>query len=146
MHTSQFYYQFFLKNIMDISGIIASISSLVQFIIIPPIFNFYIIPNIEKKIGRKINFKNQFFMNNIRSPFLCYITKNVSVSFYIVFKYFGMSKKTFERNYSYSELSEIQYESESFSRFELFFSFFSLINLSIIFIFGGILWFSQRHH
>ncbi len=94
--------------------------------LLPMIFNFKIIPGIEKKIKKKLKFT---FISYEMFFFRDYFARYCEISLYILMKYLRISKKMNSR----CALVKAEYHRELFSKFEIFWSFFSLFNYLIFF-------------
>ena len=111
-------------KILCISIIFLIITSLKATLILPIVFNFKIIPRIEYKIGRQLQYDS--FYNSVYL-FGNYFARYAEIAFYICFTYFRLP---FKRNEAFA-LVKVNYQLEEFSEKEIFWSTYAMINFLI---------------
>lgn len=130
-HTLMMYFK-----IMPSLGIAILCLALVMFcgiiciLIIPIIFNYFIIPNIERKVGERLEFRDYwdyFLFGN-------FMYRHIEIISYLAIKYLAFKFKgnqdAFKINPKFS-LSKINYRIEDASRFEIVMSFVAIINVIV---------------
>lgn len=99
------------------------------FIINPIIFNFFIIPQIEKDTGKKLNYYFEFYNMFLFSK---YYYRQVDISQFIVKQWLASKHPIWinmdKINPKYA-LKKINYNGKAASKFKIFISFFSVINM-----------------
>lgn len=116
----------FKEWIETVSALIFIITTINVCIIIPVIFNFFVIPNIEKRYCKKLK-----YAKDIYQLYPKFLYKNVDIATYIVAccSIFAGKILNRKRDYSRYALYEINYTKENATKFEIIMSFFSIINL-----------------
>ncbi len=115
------------EKIMDVSLLFILIT-IINFLILPLVFNFKIIPNIERKVGKKLKFELFYYSLHI---FNGYFVRYGEIFLYILTIYLKIPKKM---NPKYA-LVKVAYSREVFSTSEIFWSFFALFNFVFFYIF-----------
>ena len=114
-------------------------------ILMPFLFTFYIIPKIEKRLGKKLEF---VMLNYNLLPGNKFLAGYFEISWCIVKKYlmWKLKKSNFNevRPSSKWALWRSNYRIEDASRFEIFISFFALTNIILGFSIGSILWIQSK--
>ncbi|MDX2164464.1 MAG: hypothetical protein SFW07_03495 [Gammaproteobacteria bacterium] len=101
------------------------------FLIMPMVFNFYLIPKIENKIGKKLGFSpvlNLF-------PYGRYLNRWVEISKYILKLYIDYKKTgkcSLPAGYDRASLKQAGYTIDMVSKEEIFYSFVAQINLRLM--------------
>ena len=111
----------------------------------PFLFTFYIIPKIEKRLGKKLEF---VMLNYNLLPGNKFLAGYFEISWCIVKKYlmWKLKKSNFNevRPSSKWSLWRSNYRIEDASRFEIFIGFFALTNIILGFSIGSILWIQAK--
>ena len=109
-------------------------------IILPLIFNFFLIPKIEKKIGKKLEYKHYIYQVALFGSFF---GRYIEISYYMVVKFIA-SKLGFDPNKvnlgKLLALQSVNYNIEEASYVEVGISFFALGNILLVFLVPSFLW------
>ena len=119
------------ERIILIVNICLFLSAINALIILPLIFNFTIIPGIEKKIGNKLEYNLPGYS---LLPFRSYLAKYLEISLYILTKYFKIPK-TLNPEYA---LVKARYQLAQFSIKEIAWSILSIFNMICFFLLLGL--------
>lgn len=118
------------EKILWITSLILIFSAINIIIISPVVFNYVIIPKIEKKLGTKLKFKtiyDFFLFGNFSYRFL-------EVAIYIFLRYFFLKiNPNYVWKYKNTALAKVNYDVRNASRLEIAMSFYSIISM----ILGG---------
>ena len=125
--------------------LVLAVSITVSMLSMPFLFTFYIIPKIEKRVGKKLEF---VMPNYYLLPGSKFVTGYFEISWCIIKKY--LMWKLNKLNYNSIKpnskwaLWRSNYRIEGASRFEIFISFFALINIILFFLIGSIAWIQSK--
>lgn len=112
---------------------IVGMASVLGLTFFPITFWLFIIPKIQKRAGKKFLYNPKLYVYPILSKYLAYIDVAWGISVkYVGVKYFGDQKK-FKLD-SRRPLETVTYDVTQASKFEVFFSFFSVLNWAFLFI------------
>lgn len=132
--------------IYNMIGIIGGISMINAVTLFPLIFNYSIVPEIERKIGQKLGY---YRLNYKLAPYAKFLGRYAEISFYIFVKalmrYFGKDpnkKKVCPRTFA---LQKINYPYELFTKKEIIWSACAVINAFLFFFCGAILIFVDKY-
>lgn len=106
-------------------------------IIFPIIFNCFIIPKIEKKVGQKLEFISASYIFVSTYYYLIggeVLGKYCEIAMYIVIKYLASKFGKKLNNKSRNALQSINYDIKRASRFELVMSFAVFLNIIFAFL------------
>ncbi len=106
------------------------LSAIYLIIISPLICKFYIVPRIEKKLGRKLGYSPLLKF----APFGNCLDRQIEISKYIIDRYFAYKKrgeKSVPFGYNLFALKQAGYTIDMVSKAELIFSFMVEINLYV---------------
>ena len=124
--------------------LILAISITFSMLSMPFLFTFYIIPKIEKRLGKKL----EFVMLSYYFYGMKFAGSFYEISWCVVKKYlmWKSNKPNFNEVKPKSKwaLWRAPYRIEEASKFEIFISFFVSINTILFFIIGGILWIQSK--
>lgn len=133
-----------LWNRIEIILLLMMIFSALYLVLIAPIvFNYFIIPKIEKKIGSKLEFINwyEFYL------FGKFSFRFAEIVSYIIIKYIALKLKKDPHKIKINSkmaLMKINYDIKEASSIEIVMSFLTIISGLLFFIIGGIIWY--MHH
>ncbi len=116
-----------LYIVVLISAFICVLSFIYGFIISPLIFRLYIIPGIERKVGRKLQyhpFVNTFPLTGVESEISAYIAK-------INRDYKNLNYTGLPMGYDNYSLKKVGYTIKMASKAEIFFCYASLKNVKV---------------
>lgn len=96
--------------------------------VMPLIFHLVIIRGIEKKIGQKLIFEDQWIVDP--SWFGIWFVRPFSIAFYMVIRYlcWKIAKNPEAKKLYYSALEKVHYPIQTATRFEIVMSFLYMIN------------------
>lgn len=115
------------NKILSISIFFLCISSLKHFLFFPIVFNFKIIPRIEQKIGRRLQFSPKYDYHFL---FGSWFAKYLEISIHIFIKYLELPFKDNKER----ALIKVNYQCEEFSKQEIFWSLYAVLNIFVFFI------------
>lgn len=119
------------QKILFIFGFIGLLCLIFQFVIFPLVCEFYIVPRIEEKVGKKLGYS--YILNLV--PFGKYFNRNIEISSYILDRYYAFKKRG-ERSVPFGKerfsLKHVGYTIDMVSKPELIFAFLVSINLYVM--------------
>lgn len=118
-----------LRTIIAFLCFFAVINSMLIF---PIIFNYLLIPKIEKRIGQKLNFCLAMYNGYLFGKFFCrYI--EIMYSILILYFRFKLTRNPKDKKLaSFFALGQIDYQISTASPFEIIMSFLGLINAFVL--------------
>ncbi len=116
------------QQILVIAGLFLIFFAIIDFIVMPIVFYFFIIPKIEKQIGQKLEFTLRIYDF---SP-LGFLVRYGEVASYIVKKQLGLKIKP----NSQLALAKVHYDISLCSRADIIWSFIAQISIWIAIISG----------
>jgi len=103
-------------------------TAIYQIIIMPIVFNYFIIPKLESKIGKKLEYRsyyNFFLFGN-------WSFKSIEIANYIFLRYLFLKIiPNYKWRYKNSALAKVNYDIRTASKFEIVVSVFSMLNLEL---------------
>lgn len=126
-----------IYNLCGILGILSMISGLTFY---PLIFNYIIVPEIERKLGQKLGY---YRMNYRLASFSKFLGRYAEISFYIFVKsvahLFGKDPNKMRVGPRTFALQKVNYPYEMFTKKEIIWSTLAIINTLLFFGCGGAL-------
>jgi hypothetical protein len=118
---------------------------IISFIILPAIFNFYLIPKIEKRINEKLQYNSIFYKIQIFSRWF-YPPLDIGVDIFIKYCIWKITHKLPGNKYGYNPknptpLMQAHYDISKASKLEIISAFFVIANTLLFFFLIYYLWF-----